>query len=507
MKFPQYYPYEFPEIYIEDQKELCIPHLYTDNKLCLYDTNEVLPNPERYREEALESVRRAKDLLVSSEKQENIIDYQIEAISFWDAKATGKIDYLGSGNTDTHLLWSCEWLDDWFVVADTQDKIEEFFDNSYGLQKPKNAIFKKALFINIGISVLVHLYTIQDIHDLIPQKELSKFYSFLVSNQAEGLIILCADNGIGSCLLALKINLLSNGIKPSHRNIKGMLVANKNRKFKRLKLKNFEMKRLFTRGGDGSAAFDKKCLLIGCGSIGSYVSKAIIDTGITDNITLLDNDNLNIENLARHLCGSQYLLFPKPKSEVLKSELLKHYPAMKCNSIVGNAWEYLLNHCSLINDFDIIWVCVGNTVIEKKIIQLIKEKVIHKECIILWVEPYLIAGHALILQKEIDESTEKSIFDVNGAFNNNVLNDSKEYLKSEAGCQSAYAPYAGFEAQKFVLDFLDVYYRKVYSKEEKHNYEFTWIGKMKWARQKKFNIKSKWRAKEDRFMELKRIDS
>ena len=75
---------------------------------------------------------------------------------------------------------------------------------------------------------------------------------------------------------------------------------------------------------------------------------------------------------------------------------------MKCNSIVGNAWEYLLNHCSLINDFDIIWVCVGNTVIEKKIIQLIKEKVIHKECIILWVEPYLIAGHALILQKEID---------------------------------------------------------------------------------------------------------
>lgn len=321
------------------------------------------------------------------------------------------------------------------------------------------------------------------------------------------MIILCADNGIGSCLLALKINLLSNGIKPSHRNIKGMLAANKSRKFKRLKLKNFEMKRLFTRGGDGSAAFDKKCLLIGCGSIGSYVSKAIIDTGITDNITLLDNDNLNIENLARHLCGSQYLLFPKPKSEVLKSELLKHYPAMKCNSIVGNVWEYLLNHCSLINDFDIIWVCVGNTVIEKKIIQLIKEKVIHKECIILWVEPYLIAGHALILQKEIDESTEKSIFDVNGAFNNNVLNDSKEYLKSEAGCQSAYAPYAGFEAQKFVLDFLDVYYRKIYSKEEKYNYEFTWIGKMKWARQKKFNIKSKWRAKEDRFMELKRIDN
>ena len=74
----------------------------------------------------------------------------------------------------------------------------------------------------------------------------------------------------------------------------------------------------------------------------------------------------------------------------------------------------------------------------------------------------MVAGHALIFQKEIDESTEKSIYDTNGIFNKNILIDSGKYLKSEAGCQSAYAPYAGFEAQKFVLDFWDVYYRKIY---------------------------------------------
>lgn len=119
----------------------------------------------------------------------------------------------------------------------------------------------------------------------------------------------------------------------------------------------------------------------------------------------------------------------------------------------------------------------------------------------------MVAGHALVFQKEVDRSTEKNIFDSNGEFDNNVLIDSGKYIKSEAGCQSAYAPYAGFEVQKFVLDFLDIYYRRIYSKEEKYNYEFTWIGKMKWARQQKLNIKSRWRAKEDRFMELKRIDN
>ena len=137
---------------------------------------------------------------------------------------------------------------------------------------------------------------------------------------------------------------------------------------------------------------------------------------------------------------------------------------MQCNSINENAWEYFLNRCTELNSFDLILVCVGNTVIEKKVIQLLKDNQIEKECIILWVEPYLVAGHALVFQREIGETTEKNIFDVNGMFNNNVLVDSRKYLKSEAGCQSAYAPYSGFEVQKFVLDFLDIYYRKIYTK-------------------------------------------
>lgn len=506
MKFPLYYPYEFPELYINDINGLMIPHMYTSNRLCLYDTNEVLPNPQNFLQDALDSVIRAKSLLIDSKNKENIIDYQLETVSFWEAEASGRVDYLGGENLTTHLLWRYEWLEDYNIVADEKEKITEFINNSYGV-KLKKMVYKRALFVNIGKKILVNLKNIKDIQELIPESDLSQFYGFLSKNSGKGLIILYADNGVGECIFSLEISLLTYGIKLSQRSIKGVLVANKGRSFKRFKTRNFQMQRLFTRGGDGNVCFDKRCLLIGCGSIGSYVSKGIIDIGITDDITLLDNDFLETENLARHLCGSDHLCLPTLKAEALKLELLKHYPAMKCNSINENAWEYFLNRCAELNSFDLILVCVGNTVIEKKVIQLLKDKQIEKECIILWVEPYLIAGHALAFQKEIDESTEKNIFDVNGMFNNNVLVNSRKYLKSEAGCQSAYAPYAGFEAQKFVLDFLDIYYRKIYTKKEKHNYEFTWIGKMKWARQQKFEVKSKWRSKEDRFMELKRIDN
>ena len=506
MKFPRYYPYEFPEVYIDDTKGLIIPHMYTNNRLCLYDTNEVLPNPQYFLEDALDIVLRAKRLLIESKKRENIIDYQIENVSFWEAKAYGRVDYLGDRNLTTHLLWRYEWLEEYNIVANDREKIAEFISNSYGI-KPEEIIYERALFINIGKKVLINLKKIADIQELIPKSDLSTFYEFLCKNSGKGLIILYADNGNGKCLLSLEIGLSSYGFKLSRRNIKGILAANKGKTFKKFITRNYQMQRLFTRGGDGNVSFDKRCLLMGCGSIGSYVSKAIIDIGITDDITLLDNDLLEVENLARHLCGSDYLCLPTSKVEALKSELLKHYPAMKCRSIEENACEFILNRCIELNSFDLILICVGNTLIEKKVIQLLKEKQIKTECMILWVEPYLVAGHALVFRGEIDPSTEKHIFDINGRFNNNVLVESKKYLKSEAGCQSAYAPYAGFEAQKFVLDFLDVYYRKIYTKKEKHNYEFTWIGKMKWARQQKFEIKAQWRSKEDRFMELKRIDN
>ena len=40
----------------------------------------------------------------------------------------------------------------------------------------------------------------------------------------------------------------------------------------------------------------------------------------------------------------------------------------------------------------------------------------------------------------------------------------------------------------------------------KHNYEMVWLGRMKWARKQKMNISPMWRAKEDRLIDLRRVD-
>ncbi|NBH36190.1 hypothetical protein D3Z58_22355 [Clostridiaceae bacterium] len=505
MMFPRYYPYRFPKVLLVDCKGYKIPHRFTDKSLCLYDLNERLPNPDNYLEDALMTVNRAKELLLKSINHDNILDFHWEAIEYWKSKAKGKVDFLVEDSDTTRLIWASKLIEDHYIVSDSQESIKEFVGETYRLLT-KNIVYEKALFVNVGKKLLLMIDTIKDIQGLIPKEDLPLFFNFLIQNDGKGVIIICADNGKGKCFFSLRIELVSEDIEYVTENIEEILELNREQKFVYMECKNFQMRRLFTRGGDGNVNFDKKCLVIGCGSVGSYLCKAIVDIGIAKSITLLDNDILSVDNIARHLCGSDHLLFDTYKVEALKRELNKHYPTLECQTINENIWEYILYKVEFFDIFDLIFICVGNTVIEKKMIQMLKERKIQKDCIFLWVEPYLVAGHALFIQNSIDEFTEENIFDCNGMFKSNVLENSSQYLKSEAGCQSAYAPYAGFEVQKFVQDVIDLYDRKIYKNRQKYNYKLTWIGKIKWARKQHFDIKPMWRAKEDRYIDLKRID-
>lgn len=506
MRFPQYYPYVFPDILLADSKGIHVPHRYTDNKLCLYDTNEVAPSPEKYLQEALDCVKRAEKLLKDSKKENNLIDYNEESVSYWNTKAEGRVDFLATLGPASRIMSIYETIDNYYIMADTEQCIEDFVHIAYKLNI-KEIRCEKALYINIECPFFIGIDTMGDIYKMIPKKERPIFHKFLIQNSGKGVVTISVNNGDRKCLFALKINLSTCGIKIAKRNVKGIIAANQGKKFVRLKVRDFQINRLFTRGGDGCASFDKNCLIVGCGSVGSYLSKAVVDIGIVKELTLLDDDVISDENVARHLCGCDYLLTGgTPKVEAVRKELLKQYPTLNCTAMDQNVLEYILNDSSFFNKFDIIFICVGNTAIEKKIIQMIEKNVITKECILLWVEPYLVAGHSLILQSEINDETKRSIFDCDGNFIAGVLENSRQYLKSEAGCQSAYAPYAGFEVQKFVHDFLDAYYRRIYPEMNKHNYEMVWLGRMKWARKQKMNISPMWRAKEDRLIDLRRVD-
>lgn len=505
MKLPRFYPYEFPELYCYQEFDFFVPHVYTNKRLCLFDENEETAYPEQYLEIAKISIERAIKLFLDSILKNNLLEYNKEAVSYWNTKAEAYVIMLRFDESFSHYIWAYQMTKNSYICSDSEIELVDFVRRLSGLKIDKQDLMQ-VLFVKSDVVITMLISKLKDIDLWLIGKKNEKLYlDYMSKNNSSSLIISSFNNTVGDCLLGIKIGKLkSNNVKITRKNIVGVLRANSGRKFEKIQVCDMRMKRLFTRGGDGRAMFDKKCLFIGGGSVGSYLIKSVTEIGISDDITVIDKDILTSDNIARHLCGADKIL-SENKAEAICDYMLEQYPTMRCEGICKNVLEIIDEPANFFGEYDIVFVAVGNCVLEKQFIELYKEGKI-KQCVLVWVEPYLIAGHVIVLNTDYTEKTNEYIFDEYGNFKIAVVENSKQYMKSEAGCQSAYAPYAGFELQKFILDFLDAYHREVYEKDAKSNYVIDWFGRMKWARMNNITIKPKYRSIEDRTINIQRID-
>ena len=477
MKLPRFYPYEFPEIYCYQEFDFLVPHVYTNKQLCLFDENEETVYPDRYLEIAKISIERAIKLFQDSILKNNLLEYNLEAVSYWNTKAESFVVMLRFDESFSHYIWAYQMTKSSYVCSDSKIELITFIRRLRGLDIDEQDL-KQVLFVKSDVVITMLISKLTDVYLwLIGKKNEKLYFDYMSKNNSPSLIISSFNNTVGDCLLGIKIGKLkSNNVRITRKNIAGVLRANSGRRFEKIQICDMRMKRLFTRGGDGRAMFDKKCLFVGGGS----------------------------DNIARHLCGADKLL-SENKAEAISIYMLEQYPTMRCEGIYKNVLEIIEEPADFFDEYDIVFVAVGNWMLEKKFVKLYKEGKI-KQCVLVWVEPYLIAGHVIVLNTDYTEKTNEYLFDEWGNFKISVVENSKQYMKSEAGCQSAYAPYAGFELQKFILDFVDLYHREVYEKECKANYVIDWFGRMKWARMNSIAIKPRYRSLEDRTINIQRID-
>ena len=106
MKLPRFYPYEFPEIYCYQEFDFLVPHVYTNKQLCLFDENEETVYPDRYLEIAKISIERAIKLFQDSILKNNLLEYNLEAVSYWNTKAESFVVMLRFDESFSHYIWA-----------------------------------------------------------------------------------------------------------------------------------------------------------------------------------------------------------------------------------------------------------------------------------------------------------------------------------------------------------------------------------------------------------------
>lgn len=501
----RFFPYEIPDVFIdENSREMLpkIPHLHSNDSICIFDKGKVVPNfnnPERL---LLETVESAIAVIRSGITNENKHDFIDEFTEYWTPKGIVNAQMFVEILCKVKTIYWC-FKGEEIIIAESVFRLQEILDAIGG--KKGNKKIRSGLLIPIdGQKVNEIPKTDVDIIKIIEENsDYKKQYNSFMQNNIDKLCLLVFN------LIVPEGNILAgwvhcgpgvpNGFRKGHVNLKIAFGISKEKGFA-VSIVNCHQNRLFERGGDGENIVWKRVAIIGCGSVGSFLADALKLYG-TEHYVLVDDECLEYENIARHSCG--YFGVDCAKVNVIGFSLQKHNPNITYIAYKENAHEVIEDKIESLNECDIIFLAVASVAVEHHLNKMILENKIVKPVVVLWVEPYMIGGHAIVIKKKQD--LFKDIFDKNTfEYKYSIIKDGNNFLKREAGCQSTYMPYSGFILQQFIYRVLE--YILSNCLKQKGNYMLTWCGKLSKTEKLDIELNDEYKHIEDFTLIAKRID-
>ena len=257
-------------------------------------------------------------------------------------------------------------------------------------------------------------------------------------------------------------------------------------------VQDLSQRRLFKRGGNDAIQKTKACL-VGCGSLGGHLATALMDSGVTE-FALIDKDWLADENIARHVCG--FSSVGKKKTEAVKKLIESHNPNCVCKTETTDANVYLEASPQKMNEYDVIFITAADGPLEYHFVQSALSGVITSKIVIMWIEPFSLAAHAIVLN--VPQDIHGSLFDEWMQYKDRVVKNSADLYISEAGCSATYMPYSGLDTQAFAIEFVRTFFSKINKGWNKNNnYHFVWIGALSSAKKYGAEISEKWQGTPD----------
>ncbi len=248
---------------------------------------------------------------------------------------------------------------------------------------------------------------------------------------------------------------------------------------------------LLPRSGGTLDFQTKKVLLVGCGSVGSFIAKQIVQTGI-GKLTLSDPDIFTAANLYRHNLSMSYNKCNKAES--LKFNLGYEYPY---TNIEAKNIELSKIEKEVITAHDLIIIAIGNPTQERLFNEYLKKDDIHVNVIYTWLEGYGLGGHAIYVDLTMGNGClQCNYLDVNEEVpilhsNVNFLYPNQNVTKDIGGCGTLFLPYSHLDSEQTALMTtrmaIDVLSGKIDS-----SVRISWKGSAEDAKEKGLQIKHRY---------------
>lgn len=476
---PEKWYRDLVDIYIENYDEIdFLPHIDNKGELCLFEMEGVLVD-QNLRGILLQSLRRAKDILVDGYSGKNAEDFIDEFELYWRQLPGSRPLNFVVPDSESGQIVKC------MFKKPSQQKKEKQFEywkraNSFPIYVGKDSEslkrwqLEKMSIINAAYFVIAPDINIfpPDIRKPISLEYLNDLLKWVSSKDISNILFALSKNKV--LIFAIKqprgiINfagLLVEGGRLEKYDDKYFFKSVS--RLQPLVVRRSDKKYLMMRSVQ-SDANEKKILVVGCGSIGGYLIYELAKTGFED-ITIVDDDYLYEENIFRHILGMEYV--SKYKCVALEEYVRKNIPEVSIKSLAEKFEDAVLEEDISLEDYDMIISATGNHNLNRWLNSYVFNHKIYVPIIYAWNEVYGIGNHVAYFKygntgcyeclfgrnEETGELYDKSSYCEQG----------QKIVQNVGGCGKTYVPYGDMISLKTVLMCMDVI-RDVFSEHLKEN--------------------------------------
>lgn len=246
-------------------------------------------------------------------------------------------------------------------------------------------------------------------------------------------------------------------------------------------IERLDKKYLLERGGANFTLSSKRILLIGCGAIGSQVALELAKAGVQD-LTLVDHDNISLDNVHRHVIGFDQACLQQPKILALKHKIETDFRHISVDAQEGKV-QHLIEDGKLDwKKFDLVICATGDPNTELRLNRQVQSTKNTPPVMFTWVESLGLGGHILLSNTNRRKGCLNCLY--TSGENDEAASDfnrasfaakGQSFAKSIGGCHTRFTPFSSLDATRTALECVRIAIDTLNSTYSE-NFLFSWKG-------------------------------
>ena len=428
---------ERPLILVKNEKSYMYPHILSfeipmDKEkmdkyryICLHENDNTIKYLQSYEEKIIDAIERLIELL-SLSNLEIEHEFQKEFLYYWNDLSENKSSvmlYIGKNRMFKRMNAYYNNSKVRFIANEINltDKDEKKDGKKLWNHNPELPVFYIPITDNRRIlpPTRDNLWNKKNILMIVNGRDYSrisdecyeKISQEKVKTKMIGLVfeMLFEGNSINFCAIITFKNATNNTLLNK--------LKNDINKVRVIKSKRVDYYYLCRQIGNDTLINDKKVIVIGAGSLGSYVAKELVKSGIC-NLTIYDSDVVEDENILRHTVENFWV--NTSKVIALKYDLEQIHPEIHVKAVPKDINDEELKEEMQKND--LIIFTVGSSDVQLVSNNVLRENAYEKPVIYTWLEAGGVISHILTVDYLQKGCYECLFTDDNGSLINNKAN-------------------------------------------------------------------------------------